>query len=83
MNHQYVAYLTYQVSCVGMVLLDVGQAADALGVSHVQVGRLIDAGELDAERFGRSAVSVSSLGSTARSESIAVASCSVPIDIRR
>ena len=37
-----------------MVLLDVGQAADALGVSHVQVGRPIDAGELDAERFGRS-----------------------------
>lgn len=37
-----------------MALLNVDQAADALGVSHVQVGRLIDAGELDAERFGRS-----------------------------
>ncbi len=37
-----------------MAQLNVDQAADALGVSHVQVGRLIDAGELDAERFGRS-----------------------------
>ncbi len=37
-----------------MALLSVDQAADALGVSHVQVGRLIDAGELDAKRFGRS-----------------------------
>jgi len=34
--------------------LSVDQAADALGVSHVHVGRLIDAGELDAKRFGRS-----------------------------
>lgn len=37
-----------------MALLKVDQVADALGVSHVQIGRLIDAGELDAERFGRS-----------------------------
>ncbi len=37
-----------------MTQLSVDQAADALGVSHVQVGRLIDAGELDAQRFGRS-----------------------------
>lgn len=37
-----------------MSQLSVDQAADALGVSHVQVGRLIDAGELDAKRFGRS-----------------------------
>ena len=37
-----------------MTQLNVAQAADALGVSHVQVGRLIDAGELDAKRFGRS-----------------------------
>ena len=37
-----------------MAKLSVAQAADALGVSHVQVGRLIDAGELDAKRFGRS-----------------------------
>ncbi len=37
-----------------MAQLNVDQAADALGVSHVQVGRLIDAGELDAQRFGRS-----------------------------
>lgn len=37
-----------------MAQLNVDQAADALGVSHVQVGRLIDAGELDAKRFGRS-----------------------------
>lgn len=37
-----------------MAPLSVDQAAEALGVSHVQVGRLIDAGELDAERFGRS-----------------------------
>lgn len=34
--------------------LNVDQAADALGVSHVQIGRLIDAGELNAKRFGRS-----------------------------
>lgn len=37
-----------------MAQLSVDQAADALGVSNVQVGRLIDAGELDAQRFGRS-----------------------------
>ena len=37
-----------------MTQLSVDQAASALGVSHVQVGRLIDAGELDAKRFGRS-----------------------------
>jgi excisionase family DNA binding protein len=37
-----------------MAHLSADQAADALGVSHVQVGRLIDAGELDAKRFGRS-----------------------------
>lgn len=37
-----------------MAQLNVAQAADALGVSQVQIGRLIDAGELDAERFGRS-----------------------------
>lgn len=37
-----------------MVQLDVHQAAAALGVSDVQIGRLIDAGELDARRFGRS-----------------------------
>lgn len=37
-----------------MAQLNVDQAAVALGVSHVQVGRLIDAGELDARRFGRS-----------------------------
>lgn len=37
-----------------MAQLNVDQAADALGVSHVQVGRLIDAGELHAKRFGRS-----------------------------
>jgi excisionase family DNA binding protein len=37
-----------------MAQLNVDQAADALGVSHVQVGRLIEAGELDAKRFGRS-----------------------------
>lgn len=37
-----------------VVQLNVDQAAVALGVSHVQVGRLIDAGELDARRFGRS-----------------------------
>lgn len=37
-----------------MAQLNVDQAADALGVSHVQVGRLIDAGELNAKRFGRS-----------------------------
>jgi excisionase family DNA binding protein len=37
-----------------MAQLNVDQAADALGVSHVQIGRLIDAGELDAKRFGRS-----------------------------
>jgi excisionase family DNA binding protein len=37
-----------------MAQLSVDQAAGALGVSHVQVGRLIDASELDAKRFGRS-----------------------------
>ena len=37
-----------------MAQLSVHQAANALGVSHVQIGRLIDAGELDARRFGRS-----------------------------
>jgi len=37
-----------------MSQLTIDQAAVALGVSHVQVGRLIDAGELDARRFGRS-----------------------------
>jgi excisionase family DNA binding protein len=37
-----------------MAQLNVDQAAHALGVSHVQIGRLIDAGELNAKRFGRS-----------------------------
>ena len=37
-----------------MEQLSVNQAAGALGVSHVQVGRLIGAGELVAKRFGRS-----------------------------
>jgi len=37
-----------------MSQLNVEQAASALGVSGVQIGRLIDAGELVAERFGRS-----------------------------
>jgi excisionase family DNA binding protein len=37
-----------------MAQLNVDRAADALGVSQVQIGRLIDAGELDAKRFGRS-----------------------------
>ncbi|CAN5552442.1 hypothetical protein BH24ACT5_BH24ACT5_06580 [soil metagenome] len=37
-----------------MAQLSVDQAADALGVSNMQIGRLIDAGELEARRFGRS-----------------------------
>jgi excisionase family DNA binding protein len=36
------------------VKIDVDRAAGILGVSAVQVRRLIDAGELSAERFGRS-----------------------------
>lgn len=37
-----------------MELLAASQAARSLGVSSVQIGRLIKAGELDAQRFGRS-----------------------------
>lgn len=51
---KYVAYLTYLLYGVGMNQLSVDQASEALGVSPVQVGRLIEAGELDARRFGRS-----------------------------